>query len=148
MTDQTVARKLELRDAHAGALDFALIEIGRLNILNKISFPDVLHTGFVTLLADAKKILRAGVAIGKNIGAVENKFLVVDYVHDQGRVGHGEIFHGFAAAVDQPMPGVERRREQAPWTPFEHLLAPAVGPDFRGALAVENADYFLIEMFF
>jgi hypothetical protein len=44
------------------------------------------------------------------------------------------------------MRGVERRREQTPLVPLEHLLVAVVVPQLGGALTVENADYFLVQM--
>ena len=107
----------------------------------------MLHARLIALLPDAKIIIGAGVAIGKHVRAIENIFLAVNGIHHQRRIRHGKKLHGLARAVDQPMPGVERRREEAPRPPLEHLLAPAFLPYFGGALTVENTDHLFVEMF-
>ena len=44
------------------------------------------------------------------------------------------------------MRGVERRREQTPFVPLEHFLVAVIVPDLGGALAVENANHFFVQM--
>ncbi|HME62978.1 MAG TPA: hypothetical protein VKH62_17175 [Candidatus Binatia bacterium] len=106
-----------------------------------------LHTRLIALLADLEVAIGAGVAFGKHVRAIKNKFFTVNGIHDQRCIGNGEKFHRLARAVDETMPGIERRCEKAPRPPFEHLLTPAFLPHFCGALAGENTDDFFVKMF-
>src|SRR5689334_8510257 len=72
----------------------------------------------------------------------------MDDIHNQRSVGDRQELDRLPTTVNQPMPCVERRCEQAPWPPLETLLAPALLPYFGGAMAVENANDFLVKMFF
>src|SRR5262249_17314963 len=147
MTDQSIAREFELGDAHPSAFDFPVVQSCRLNVHDKIGFPNVLHAGFVALLSDVEKPVGARVAIRKRVGTVEDEFLIMEDVHDQWGVGNSQKLYRLPPTVNQSMPGVERRREEAPWPPLEHLFAAALLPDFRGPLPTQNADYLFIKMF-
>src|SRR5262249_18813530 len=148
MADQAVTGNLKLSDSDSRSFDVSLIQIRRLNVGDKIRFPNVLHARFVALLSDVEKILGSGIAVGKVIRAVKQEVLAVDYIHHKRRISPCKKFDRRAPAIDHPVPGVKRRGEQAPRTPFECLLAAAVLPYFGGALSVQNANYFFIEMLF
>src|SRR5262245_30482810 len=59
VADQSIARQFELGDAHPSAFHFPVVQSCRLNVHDKIRFPNVLHAGLVALLADIKKSLGA-----------------------------------------------------------------------------------------
>src|SRR5262245_20198482 len=138
MTDQSVARHLELRQTQTGAFDFETFEHRRFDIGNKISLPDIDHAAHVALFTDFEIIVFAVVAIFKTVWTIENKILVSINIEGERRVSHGEKTHRFARAVEQAMRGIERRRKQAPLVPFEHFLVAVIVPKFRRALAVQN----------
>src|SRR5262249_58696097 len=135
VADQSIASQLELGDAHSRAFHFPPVQSCRLNVHDKIRFPNVLHAGLVALLSDVEKPVGARVAIRKRIGTVEDEVFVVKDVHDQWGVGNSQKLYWLPTAVNKPMPGVERRREEAPWPPPEHLFAAALLPYFRRPLA-------------
>jgi len=68
----------------------------------------MLHNRLVALLPDIEVTIGAGVAIGKHVRAIKNKFLAVNRIHDQRGIGNGEKLHSLARAVDETTPGVTR----------------------------------------
>src|SRR6185295_18348793 len=63
VADQAVAGYFELSDADAGAFDFALIDVGGLNITNEIGLPDMLHAGLVAFKSLFEITVVGGVTI-------------------------------------------------------------------------------------
>src|SRR5262245_19844322 len=59
VADQAIARQLELGDAHSRTFYFPVVQSCRLNVHDKICFPNVLHAGLVALLTDIKKSVDA-----------------------------------------------------------------------------------------
>ena len=51
MADQAISGEFELSDADARAFDFPAGRIRRLDVADKVGFPDMLHAGLVALVA-------------------------------------------------------------------------------------------------
>ena len=65
MADQAIAGYFKLSDADAGAFDFALVDVGSLDVADEIGLPDMLHAGLVAFEALVEIAFSRGVAIGE-----------------------------------------------------------------------------------
>src|SRR5258706_7576922 len=88
-------------------------------------------------------------AVAKNVRAVENEIAVMDQIHHARRAGDGEKTRRLVAvAIEELMPGVQRRREQRTFLPFESSFRLAFIPDRRRATAADDVDQLFVHMFF
>ncbi len=109
MRDQRAAADLDDGRAVAAAALFALLEAEIVDVGDEVDVPDP----FAKVLPFALEIIGLAVeAVAKDIGAVEDEFLVVQKIHHQRRGSKRDIARGLiAAAVEVLKPGVERNDE-------------------------------------
>jgi hypothetical protein len=94
-------------------------------------------------------IAREGVGLGAEAvieaeRVVEDEVHVAEHVDDRRRRGHHqEARRPLAAAVEMLAPGIDRRREQAAFLPFERDLPVLVVPHRARAVTLDHEDHLL-----
>jgi hypothetical protein len=86
-------------------------------------------------------------AVGETKVVLKNKVRVVEKIHHERSVGHGEVASGLrAAAIEVLVPGIERNGEEASGLPFERMLPSLALPYGRRPSAAGDINHFLVEM--
>src|SRR6266498_4860348 len=87
-------------------------------------------------------------AVEERIVIIENKIHIVEQVHHETAIGHGEISRRLAAAgVEMLIVSVDGNSEQAARSPLEGVLLAVLLPHRSRAIAFGHVDHFFIEMF-
>src|SRR5438552_12550679 len=95
------------------------------------------------------EVVGAAEAVAELVWAVEHQLDIVDQVDQVGRRGSAEKQRRRRARVDDPMPGVDRNREQRTFLPFEDVpLAIVVEPHLGGAAALDDEIDLFVEVLF
>src|SRR5262249_42262834 len=85
-------------------------------------------------------------AVEERIVTVKNKINVVEQVHYETAIRHGEITRRLAATrIEMLVVRVDGNSEQTSWSPFEGLLLAIVLPHRSGAIAFGHVDHLFIE---
>src|SRR5262249_45849079 len=147
VSDQSVLRRLELNHAHFGSFDVKVVsDFDFFGIGNEVGLPDRLQTDGIEILAACEKIIFAVESMGKVEREIKDEFRIAVKIHRNRCGGYSHQPYRLSAAVNQPMPAVQRRRKEAERPPFEQPLLPSLLPYFSRAVARENANHLLIEM--
>src|SRR5262245_13882492 len=87
-------------------------------------------------------------AVEERIVIVKNKINVVEQVHHETAIRHGEITRRLAATrIEMLVVRVDGNSEQTSWSPFEGLLLAILLPYRSGAIAFGHVNHLFIEMF-
>src|SRR3990172_4708582 len=100
----------------------------------------------IPLIADVEVAFLPAKAALKLVASIEDKAGIPVNVEHYGSGAHRQREGGLAAAVDQPVPGVQRRCEEASLAPLEGLLASLFVPDLGEAPAFHDIDQLLVEV--
>src|SRR3990172_4557107 len=115
MPHQSIVGHLIAGDPPSGDLVLSTIHRGRPHVRDEVGLPDIAAAPAIALVADVEVALLAAVALLELVVGVEDEAGVPEEVHYQGSGGHRQDEHRLAAAVDQSVPGVQGRGEEAPW---------------------------------
>src|ERR1043166_3657076 len=117
----------------------AVFELQIPHIGNEVRFPRAMAFDLFALAAEITVI--AAESVVENKLTIENEIQIAEAIDHQGRVGHGNVT-GWTIAlhVKVLMPGVERRRKEAPFLPFESLFMTFFVPNRRGAASFHDVN--------
>src|SRR5262249_54569102 len=93
-------------------------------------------------LIDREVIRLAAISITEHKIVVEDEIRAMEEVENQWRVCDGDEARGRRATIGMLAPGVERRRKERAFFPFESLLRAALVPDGCFTFAIEHIDRF------
>src|SRR6266705_4461948 len=115
MADQSILRRLELNHAHFRSLHVKIVSYFDLfGVGNEVGFPDRLQADGVKFLAGCEIAIFAAEALGEIKGAVEDEFGIAVKIERDRRGGDSDQPDRLIAAVDQTVPGIQMRGEEAP----------------------------------
>src|SRR5581483_10944870 len=129
----------EGRDAHARALRLGRIHERTARVSDEIRLPRDEPAALLALVRDGEVVRAAVVALIEAIVAAEDEVFVMQQVDHDRRARDREQERRPAAAVVEPVPSIERHREEASLLPLEVELGCAVvrAPYLRRAGALE-----------
>src|SRR5262245_11662389 len=105
---------------------------------------------FAELGMSLEIICTAVVAIPELVRVVEQRVLTPVHVEDRRRGGHAKEQGRTGCGVDDPVPGVQRWREEAARLPLEGLFLVSLiaAPDLRRAASLDHVENFLVHVLF
>src|ERR1700747_2024507 len=142
--NESTAANLDNSSPVTTAALFAFFKLEFMNIGDEINVPDPASV----VGAFSFEIIRLAIkTVAKDMGTIEDKFLVIQKVHHERRRSERNVARRLmAASVEMLEPRIQRDHEQTSSLPLKSLLGAALLPYCSCAAPLENVYEFLVDV--